>query len=67
MVQITLTLKTSKKTTFPTGGTIKDTVVNGEDPEAARLAVLSGDGNFIDESGNEVSPLAKRMGLRFIA
>jgi hypothetical protein len=68
---MTLTLETGQKVTFPTGGIMKDTlfsqsytIVDEEDPEQARQAVLSGDGSLVDEEGNELPPPA---GRRFIA
>lgn len=51
-----MTLASGEKVTFPIGGTMKDTLfsqsyttVDEEDPEDARQAVLSGDGNFVDQ------------------
>jgi len=72
---MTLILNSGGKVTFPTGGTIEDTlfsdaytIIEDEDPEEARLAVLGGDGSFVDEHGNPISPPAsKRMGRRFIS
>lgn len=63
---MTLTLKTGEKVTFPTGGTLKDTLysnsyslIEDEDPEMARQAVLEGDGDMVDQNGKPLPPPAR--------
>jgi len=72
---MTMTLETGEKIDIPTGGTMKDTlysqsftVVDDEDPEDAKQAVLSGDGNFVDPQGKELpKPGNKRLARRFVS
>lgn len=58
-------MKDGNKFTFPTGGTLKDTfysnsfwLVDDEDPEEARAAVLAGDGKEYQQNGEEKTSTA---------